>query len=243
MLGTLSPSGRNPVTVWLEFIPCASRPDHRSGRSQTLRSQNGLRYTWFLGSCQRRGTGSRDLLDRTLYAVRRRKKPASHLRSFHFFTGGHRLLARIYVRYPLSRRNVEDLLFERGIDICHETVRLWWNRFGPLLASDIRRQRISRMKGLRHWRWHLDEMYVKINGGIVYLWRAADQKGQFGYAVLNAYVVLPGPARSGNRDRQRLHLSVSGVDDDAGDLLSRLSSCIGRLLPRKQFVKRGVQSI
>lgn len=41
----------------------------------------------------------------------------------------------MYVRYPLSLRNVEDLLHERGIDICNETVRLWWNRFGPLLAG------------------------------------------------------------------------------------------------------------
>ena len=38
-----------------------------------------------------------------------------------------------YIRYPLSLRQVEDLLFERGIDICHETVRFWWNRFGPHL--------------------------------------------------------------------------------------------------------------
>ena len=49
----------------------------------------------------------------------------------------------MYVRFPLSLRNVEDLLFERGIDICHETVRLWWNRFGPLCAADIRRQRVG----------------------------------------------------------------------------------------------------
>lgn len=81
-------------------------------------------------------------------------------------------------RYPLSLRNVEDLLFERGIDICHETVRLWWNRFGPLFASEIRRQRINRMCGFRHWRWHLDEMYVKINGKMVYLWRAVDHEGE-----------------------------------------------------------------
>ncbi|MBB3692003.1 hypothetical protein [Sphingomonas sp. BK580] len=46
-------------------------------------------------------------------------------------------------RSPLSMRNVEDLLFERGIDICHETVRLWWNRFGPLFAGEVRRQRVS----------------------------------------------------------------------------------------------------
>lgn len=49
----------------------------------------------------------------------------------------------MYVRFPLSLRNVEDLLFERGIDICHETVRHWWNRFGPMFAGDIRRQRVN----------------------------------------------------------------------------------------------------
>ena len=41
-----------------------------------------------------------------------------------------RLTVMLYIRYPLSLRQVEDLLFERGIDICHETVRFWWNRFG-----------------------------------------------------------------------------------------------------------------
>jgi putative transposase len=43
----------------------------------------------------------------------------------------------MYVRYPLSLRNVEDLLAERGIDISHETVRFWWNRFGPIFAAEI----------------------------------------------------------------------------------------------------------
>ena len=89
-----------------------------------------------------------------------------------------------YVKYPLSLRTVEDLLFERGIDICHETVRMWWNRFGPLFAGDIRRQRVSRMRGFRHWRWHLDEMYVKLNGEMVYLWRAVDQEGE----ILESFV-------------------------------------------------------
>lgn len=90
----------------------------------------------------------------------------------------------MYVRFPLSLRNVEDLLFERGIDICHETVRLWWNRFGPMFAADIRRQRVNRMRGFRHWRWHLDEIYVKLNGEMVFLWRAVDQEGE----VLESYV-------------------------------------------------------
>ena len=90
----------------------------------------------------------------------------------------------MYVKYPLSLRDVEDLLFERGIDICHKTVRMWRNRFGPLFAGDIRRKRVSRMKGFRHWRWHLDETYVKLNGEMVYLWRAVDQEGE----ILESFV-------------------------------------------------------
>jgi putative transposase len=95
-----------------------------------------------------------------------------------------RLVVMLYVRFSLSLRNVEDLLFERGIDVCHETVRLWWNRFGPMFAADTRRQRVNRMRGFRHWRWHLDEMYVKLNGEMVYLWRAVDQEGE----ILESFV-------------------------------------------------------
>lgn len=82
------------------------------------------------------------------------------------------------VKYPLSLRNVEDLLAERGIDICHETVRLWWNRFGPMFAAEIRRKRVQRMRSSTHWRWHLDEVSVKINGEMYYLWRAVDHEGE-----------------------------------------------------------------
>lgn len=94
------------------------------------------------------------------------------------------LVVMMYIRYPLSLRNVEDLLSERGIDISHETVRFWWNRFGPLFASEIRRRRVDQLRGFRHWRWHLDEMYVKINGEMVYLWRAVDHEGE----ILESYV-------------------------------------------------------
>jgi len=90
----------------------------------------------------------------------------------------------MYIRFPLSLRNAEDLLAERGIDISHETVRYWWNRFGPLFAADVRRQRLNRMRGYRHWRWHLDEMYVRMNGEMVYLWRAVDHEGE----ILESYV-------------------------------------------------------
>lgn len=90
----------------------------------------------------------------------------------------------MYVCFPLSLRNVENLLFDRGIDMSHETVRHWWKRFGPMFADDIRRQRVSRMRGFRHWRWHLDEMYVKLNGEMVYLWRAVEQEGD----ILESFV-------------------------------------------------------
>ncbi len=53
-----------------------------------------------------------------------------------------RLTVMIYIRYPLSLRQVEDLLFERGIDIFHETVRFWWNRFGPMFAAETRERRV-----------------------------------------------------------------------------------------------------
>ena len=116
--------------------------------------------------------------------MHRPRKPASPFRYFNSSPEVNRLAVLMYVKYSLSLRNVEDLLHERGIDICHETVRFWWNRFGPLFASDIRRQRTSQMRGSRHWRWHLDEMYVKVNGEMRYLWRAVDHEGE----ILESYV-------------------------------------------------------
>jgi putative transposase len=81
-----------------------------------------------------------------------------------------RLAVMLYIRFPLSLRNVEDLLHERGIDVSHEAVRFWWHRFGPMFAAEIRKRRIAGMKSSR-WCWHLDEMFVKINGERHYLWR------------------------------------------------------------------------
>ena len=88
-----------------------------------------------------------------------------------------RLTVMLYIRYPLSLRQVEDILFERGIDICHETVRFWWNRFGPMFAAEIRKRRVRR-KSYSNWRWHLDEVFVRINGEMHYLWRAVDHEGE-----------------------------------------------------------------
>jgi putative transposase len=95
-----------------------------------------------------------------------------------------RLAVMMYIRFPLSLRNVEVLLHERGIDIRHETVRFWWNRFGPMFAAEIRRKRVQHLRAHSNWQWHLDEVFVKINGETHYLWRAVDHEGE----VLESYV-------------------------------------------------------
>jgi putative transposase len=72
------------------------------------------------------------------------------------------------VRYPLSLRNV------------------WWNRFGPMFAAEIRERRIAHMRGYPQWRWRLDEVFVKVNGKLCYLWRAVDHEGEVLGAVVTA---------------------------------------------------------
>ena len=86
-----------------------------------------------------------------------------------------------YVRFPLSLRNVEDILHMRGIDISHETVRYWWNKLGPTVAKELKKKRAHAPS---KWRWHLDEVFVKINGKIHYLWRAIDHEG----TIIDCYV-------------------------------------------------------
>ena len=108
-----------------------------------------------------------------------------------------RLTVMMYIRYPLSLRQVEDLLFERGIDICHETVRLWWNRFGPMFAAEIRKRRVHH-RSYYNWRWHLDEVFVRIflfDSGSRTLYHD-DDPGQDGYTVVAT--VQSGASVAGN---------------------------------------------
>jgi putative transposase len=67
--------------------------------------------------------------------------------------------------------------------VSHETIRFWWNRFGPLFAAEIRRKRIEGMRSFSKWQWHVDEVFVKIHGERHYLWRAVDHEGE----VLESY--------------------------------------------------------
>jgi putative transposase len=79
----------------------------------------------------------------------------------------------LYLRFTLSFRDVEDLLAERGIIVFYETVRRWVNLFGPMIAADLRKRRPK-----PHTTWHLDEVYLKIDGRMVFLWRAVDAEGE-----------------------------------------------------------------
>jgi putative transposase len=79
----------------------------------------------------------------------------------------------LYLRFTLSFRDVEDLLAERGIAVSYETVRRWVNHFGPMIAAHLRKRRPK-----PHATWHLDEVYLKIDGRMVYLWRAVDAEGE-----------------------------------------------------------------
>ena len=79
----------------------------------------------------------------------------------------------LYLRFTLSFRDVEDLLAERGILVSYETVRRWVNHFGPTIAADLRKRRPKPDST-----WHLDEVYLKIAGRMVYLWRAVDAEGE-----------------------------------------------------------------
>ena len=93
-----------------------------------------------------------------------------------------RLAVMYYIRYPLSFRQMGDILHERGIDICHGTVRFWVERFGSKFAREIRKNRAGQHS---NWQWLLDEVFVKINGERFYLWRAVDHEGE----VLECFVV------------------------------------------------------
>jgi putative transposase len=94
------------------------------------------------------------------------------------------LAVMMYVRFPVSLRNVEDFLHECGIDVCHESIRLLVDRYSPVFAKNIRARCSSYLRHHTQWQWHLDEVYVQINGTQHYLWRAVDHEGE----VLECYM-------------------------------------------------------
>ena len=79
---------------------------------------------------------------------------------------------RLYYRFSLSYRDVEELMFERGIIVSYESIRRWCHKFGPAIAAGLRERRPQPQD-----KWHLDEMYIKMSGRTYYLWRAVDADG------------------------------------------------------------------
>lgn len=78
----------------------------------------------------------------------------------------------LYFRFCLSFRDVEELLFERGVIVTYEAIRKWGRKFGQQYANQLRRRRPRPGD-----KWHLDEMFLSIKGEQPYLWRAVDQDG------------------------------------------------------------------
>lgn len=79
----------------------------------------------------------------------------------------------LYHRFNLSHRDIEDLLAEKGIVVTHESIRLWCNKFGPVYAKKLKKRHAGYGDT-----FHLDEVFVKIQGKQRYLWRAVDQDGE-----------------------------------------------------------------
>jgi len=87
----------------------------------------------------------------------------------------------MYLRFTLSFRDVEELLAERGITVSHESIRRWVLAFGPTIARRLRTRRLK-----PHSRWHLDEMFIRVGGKQMYLWRAVDAEGEVLDVLLQA---------------------------------------------------------
>ena len=91
----------------------------------------------------------------------------------------------------MSSRQVEDIPLERGVDVRHETIRYWWNRFGPTFAAEIRKRRVN-ARNYSNCGWPLHEGFVRINGERRYLWRAVDHEGK----VIEGFVTKPRDCRA-----------------------------------------------
>jgi putative transposase len=136
---------------------------------------------------------------------------------------------RLYYRFPLSYRGVEELMFERGVIVSYETIRRWCHKFGPVLAAALRRRRPQPKD-----KWHLDEMYIKMNGQTYYLWRAVDADGM----VLD---ILVQERRNQEAAETFLRRVVEGSLEEprvaVTDKLASYGPALNKVLPRTEHRK------
>ena len=137
----------------------------------------------------------------------------------------------LYFRFPLSFRDVEDMLSQRGIDVSYETVRRWSFKFGLAYARKLRRSHPR-----ADTRWHLDEVFVSINGKNVYLWRAVDCDGE----VLDVLVQSRRNKRAALKLMRKL-LKSQGFSPDAvvTDKLPSYGAALSELGMRARHITGG----
>jgi len=128
------------------------------------------------------------------------------------------------------------MLHERGIEISHETVRSWWNRFGLMFASGIRQKRVQQLRAYSNWRWHLDEVFISINGWRMYLWRTVDAEG----VVLDGLIQSRRNTKAAMKLMRKL-LKMQGISPDAivTDKLPCYGAALGGLGMKGRHVTGG----
>ena len=136
-----------------------------------------------------------------------------------------------YVRYPLSYRQVEDILSERGVDICHETIRFWVNRFGGAFAKKIGKKWRCHHS---YWRWQLDEVFVKINGEKFLLWCAVDHEGE----VLEAFDSKKRCKRTALKFIKKLMKKYGNPHETVTDKLASYSAALNVLGAKRCKIQR-----
>jgi putative transposase len=136
----------------------------------------------------------------------------------------------LYYRFALSFRDIEELLAARGVTVSYEAIRLWCGKFGPEYARRLRhcRRRLGR-------RWHVDEVFIRMNGTTHYLWRAVDQNGQ----IVDILVQARRDRAAAERFFQHLLKGTDTVPHTVvTDRLRSYSAALPRVLPRTKH-KRG----
>ena len=108
----------------------------------------------------------------------------------------------LYYRFPLSLRDVQEMMMARGVVVSHKTVHQWSRKFGQGFADGLRRRRARPGD-----KWHVDEVFIKIGGKPHYLWRAVDQHG----AVLDILVTSRRDAKAATRFFRKLFKKLQYV--------------------------------